>query len=43
MGYLEWGVVIVAALGFLGFAIALAWIDAAPRRRSEMSTKQQTD
>ena len=33
MGYLELGVLAVAALGFLGFALALAWIDASPRRR----------
>jgi hypothetical protein len=39
MGYLELGVVAVAALGFLGFAIALAWIDAAPRRRGEAGNK----
>ena len=43
MGYLELGVLIVAVLGFLCFAAALAWIDADPRRRSEMSTKQRTD
>jgi|GEM_PF-3687829 len=33
MGYLELGVLMVAVLGFLGFAVALAWIDASPRRR----------
>ena len=30
MGYLELGVLIVAAMGFIGFAMALAWIDASP-------------
>ena len=43
MGYLELGVVAVAALGFLGFAVALAWIDAAPRRRSQASLNKRTD
>jgi len=43
MGYLELGVLIVAALGFLGFAGALAWIDAAPRRRSQASLNKRTD
>lgn len=33
MGYLELGVLIVAAMGFIGFAMALAWIDASPRNR----------
>jgi len=43
MGYLELGVVLVAALGFLGFALALAWIDAAPRKRGEASLNKRTD
>jgi len=37
MGYLELGVLAMAALGFLGFALALAWIDAAPRNRSSLN------
>lgn len=32
MGYLELGVLTVAAVAFLGFALALAWLDAAPRK-----------
>ena len=43
MGYLELGVLTVAALGILGFAFALAWIDASPRRRSEASFRETTD
>jgi hypothetical protein len=38
MGYLELGVLLMAALGFIGFAVALAWIDAAPRRRQARET-----
>jgi hypothetical protein len=34
MGYLELGIVSVAALGILGFAFALAWVDASPRGRA---------
>jgi hypothetical protein len=37
MGYLELGVFTVAAVGILGFAFALAWIDAAPRRRGSIN------
>lgn len=43
MGYLELGVLLVAAVGFLGFALALAWIDAAPRKRGETGLTETTD
>jgi hypothetical protein len=43
MGYLELGVLIVAALGILGFAFALAWIDASPHRRTKASFRETTD
>jgi len=33
MDYLELGVFTLAAVGILGLAFALAWIDASPRRR----------
>jgi len=41
MGYLELAVLSVCALGILGFAFALAWIDASPRRRG--AGHQRTD
>jgi len=43
MGYLELGVLSVAALGILGFAFALAWIDASPRGRGGASVRETTD
>ena len=45
MGYLELGVMVVAALGILGFAFALAWIDASPRGRDvgETSASRSVD
>lgn len=43
MGYLELGVLTVAALGILGFAFTLAWIDASPRRRAKTSFRETTD
>jgi hypothetical protein len=42
MGYLELGVLSVAALGILGFALALAWIDASPRKRGTSETNSST-
>jgi len=43
MGYLELGVLTVAALGILGFAFALAWVDAAPRGCDETNFRETTD
>ena len=43
MGYLELGILSVAALGILGFAFALAWIDASPRGRSGASFRETAD
>jgi hypothetical protein len=43
MDYLEVGILSVCALGILGFAFALAWIDASPRRRSEINFRETTD
>jgi len=43
MGYLELGILSVAALGILGFAFALAWIDASPRGRGETSFRETAD
>ncbi|HKQ10604.1 MAG TPA: hypothetical protein VJS85_05395 [Rhizomicrobium sp.] len=43
MGYLELGVLIVAALGILGFAFALAWVDASPRGRGNTGLGETTD
>jgi hypothetical protein len=43
MGYLELGVLTVAALGILGFAFALAWIDASPRGRDQTNFSETTD
>lgn len=41
MGYLELAVLVFSAIGILGFAIALAWIDATPRQRG--AGHQRTD
>jgi hypothetical protein len=41
MDYLELGALTLAAVGILGFAFALAWIDASPRRRG--SYNKSTD
>ncbi|MEO8301626.1 MAG: hypothetical protein ABI608_07525 [Rhizomicrobium sp.] len=35
MGYLELSVLAVAGVAFLGFALALAWLEAAPRKARE--------
>jgi hypothetical protein len=43
MGYLELGVLSVCALGILGFAFALAWIDAAPRKARETGANKSGD
>jgi len=43
MDYLELGIFSVAALGILGFAFALAWIDASPRGRGETSFRETAD
>ena len=43
MGYLELGVLSVCALGILGFAIALAWIDASPRKRGGTNLNESAD
>jgi len=43
MGYLELGILTVAALGILGFAFALAWIDASPRGRGAASFRETID
>jgi hypothetical protein len=37
MGYLELGIFTLAAVGILGFAFGLAWIDATPRGRSSFN------
>jgi len=43
MGYLELGILSAGALGILGFAFALAWLDASPRGRREASFRETTD
>ena len=43
MGYLELGILSVAALGILGFAFTLAWIDASPRGRGGASFHETAD
>ena len=34
-GFLEFGLMLVAAVSILGAAFTLAWIDASPRKTSE--------
>jgi hypothetical protein len=43
MGYLELAVLSVSALGILGFAFALAWIEASPRTRRTGRAKNSSD
>jgi hypothetical protein len=43
MGYLELGILIATALGVLGFAFVLAWVDASPRGRGETNFRETTD
>jgi len=43
MGYLELSILSVAALGILGFAFALAWIDASPRGHVDTSFRETAD
>ena len=43
MGYLQLAVLSVSALGILGFAFALAWIDASPRKRGNTSLSKNRD
>jgi hypothetical protein len=43
MGYLELGIVSVAALGILGFAFALAWVDASPRGRTAQESAVRSE
>jgi hypothetical protein len=34
-GFLEYGLILVAAVSILGAAFTLAWIDASPRKSTE--------
>ena len=43
MGYLELAVLSLSTLGILGFAFALAWIDASPRKRGTGRANNSND
>ncbi len=43
MGYLELAVLSLSTLGILGFAFALAWIDASPRKRGNSNLGKSRD